>query len=137
MHYMHYKDYIHHDFYVYPPVLLTQYLGHCGHTPCTELYILRIRCITSLAAEKTPSPATGGGGTIWLGGVWGSLLIHGKLREFVLFVSFCLRKTLNIYRYIYSPDICIPTSQPPTAAAYWSTSGHQMQVKSPYGQLWS
>ena len=121
MHYMHYKDYIHHDFYVYPPVLLTQYLGHCGHTPCTELYILRIRCITSLAAEKTPSPATGGGGTIWLGGVWGSLLIyiyiyiytldyqrlivstliHGKLREFVLFVSFCLRKTLNIYRYIY------------------------------------
>ena len=30
-----------------------------------------------------------------------STLIHGKLREFVLFVSFCLRKTLNIYRYRY------------------------------------
>ena len=160
MHYMHYKDYIHHDFYVYPPVLLTQYLGHCGHTPCTELYILRIRCITSLAAEKTPLPCHRGRGNHLAGGGVGvpahiyiyiyiytldyqrlivSTLIHGKLREFVLFVSFCLRKTLNIYRYIYiySPDICIPTSQPPTAAAYWSTSGHQMQVKSPYGQLWS
>ena len=44
MHYMHYKVYIHHDFYVYSPVLLTQYLGHCWHTPCTELYFLRIRC---------------------------------------------------------------------------------------------
>ena len=66
MHYMHYKDYIHHDFYVYSPVLLTQYLGHCSHTPCTELYILRIRCITSSnnrlgCWENPPSPATGGG----------------------------------------------------------------------------
>ena len=122
MHYMHYKDYIHHDFYVYPPVLLTQYLGHCGHTPCTEPYILRIRCITSLAAEKTPLPCHRGRGNHLAGGGVGvpahiyiyiyiytldyqrlivSTLIHGKLREFVLFVSFCLRKTLNIYRYIY------------------------------------
>ena len=50
MHYMHYKDYIHHDFYVYSPVLLTQYLGHCWHS------------------EKTPPPLPQGGGTIWLGG---------------------------------------------------------------------
>ena len=64
MHYMHYKDYIHHDFYVYSPVLLTQYLGHCWHTPCTELYILRI---SAWLLRKPPSPATGGGGTIWLG----------------------------------------------------------------------
>ena len=75
MHYMHYKDYIHHDFYVYSPVLLTQYLGHCWHTPCTELYILRI---SAWLLRKPPSPATAGGGTIWLGegGVWGSLLIY-------------------------------------------------------------
>ena len=67
MHYMHFKDYIQHDFYVYSPVLITQYLGHCWQTPCTELYILRIRCITLLGCwENPPSPATGGG-TIWLG----------------------------------------------------------------------
>ena len=55
---MHHKDYIHHDFYVYSPVLLTQYLGHCWHTPCTELYILRI---SAWLLRKPPSPATGGG----------------------------------------------------------------------------
>ena len=79
MHYMHYKHYIHHDFYAYSPVLLTQYLGHCWHTPCTELYILRIRCVTLLGCwENPPSPATGGGEPSgWGGGgVWGSLLIY-------------------------------------------------------------
>ena len=48
--------------------------------------------------------------------------------------------TRYVYICIYimcSTYICIPTSQPPTAAAYWSKLGHQMQVKSPYGQLWS
>ena len=64
MHYMHYKDYIHHDFYVYSPVLLTQYLGHCWHTPCTELYILRI---SAWLLRKPPLPCHRGGGTIWLG----------------------------------------------------------------------
>ena len=75
MHYMHYKDYIYHDFYVYSPVLLTQYLGHCWHTPCTELYILRI---SAWLLRKPPSPATGGGEPSgWgRGGVWGSLLIY-------------------------------------------------------------
>ena len=74
MHYMHYKDYIHHDFYVYSPVLLTQYLGHCWHTPCTELYILRI---SAWLLRKPPSPATGGGNHLaGGGGVWGSLLIY-------------------------------------------------------------
>ena len=64
MHYMHYKDYIHHDFYVYSPVLLTQYLGHCWHTPCTELYILRI---SAWLLRKPPLPCHRRGGTIWLG----------------------------------------------------------------------
>ena len=50
MHYMHYKDYIHHDFYVYSPVLLTQYLGHCWHS------------------EKTPPPLPQGGGNHLAGG---------------------------------------------------------------------
>ena len=88
MHYMHYKDYIHHDFYVYPPVLLTQYLGHCGHTPCTELYILRIRCITSLAAEKTPLPCHRGRGNHLAGGgvgvpahIYIYLYIHARLSK--------------------------------------------------------
>ena len=44
MHYMHYTDYIHHDFYVYSPATI------------------------GLAAEKTPPPLPQGGGTIWLGG---------------------------------------------------------------------
>ena len=69
MHYMHYKDYILHDFYVYSPVLLTQYLGHCWHTSCTELNIWRIRCITFPGLlRKPPLPCHRGGGTIWLGG---------------------------------------------------------------------
>ena len=59
MHYMHYKDYIHHDFYVYSPVLLTQYRGHCWHTPCTELYILRI---SAWLLRKPPLPCHRGGG---------------------------------------------------------------------------
>ena len=72
MHYMHYKDYIHHDFYVYSPVLLTQYLGHCWHTPCTELYILRIRCITFPGCWETPPPLPQGGGPSgWWGGCGG------------------------------------------------------------------
>ena len=58
MHYMHYKDYIYHDFYVYSPVLLTQYLGHCWHTPCTELYILRI---SAWLLRKPPLPCHRGG----------------------------------------------------------------------------
>ena len=66
MHYMHYKDYIHHDFYVYSPVLLTQYLGHCWHTPCTELYILRI---SAWLLRKPPLPChRGGEPSGWVGG---------------------------------------------------------------------
>ena len=65
MHYMHYKDYIHHDFYVYSPVLLTQYLGHCWHTPCTELYILRI---SAWLLRKPPLPCHRGGGNHLAGG---------------------------------------------------------------------
>ena len=65
MHYMHYKDYIHHDFYVYSPVLLTQYLGHCWHTPCTELYILRI---SAWLLRKPPLPCHGGGNHLAGGG---------------------------------------------------------------------
>ena len=82
MHYMHCKDYIHHDFYVYSPVLLTQYLGHCWHTPCTELYILRI---SAWLLRKPPLPCHRGGVTIWLGegGVWGSLLIYTHIHILV------------------------------------------------------
>ena len=77
MHYMHYKDYILHDFYVYSPVLLTQYLGHCWHTSCTELNIWRIRCITFPGLlRKPPLPCHRGGNHLAGGGVWGSLLIY-------------------------------------------------------------
>ena len=59
------KDYIHHDFYVYSPVLLTQYLGHCWHTPCTELYILRI---SAWLLRKPPLPCHRGGNHLAGGG---------------------------------------------------------------------
>ena len=83
MHYMHYKDYIHHDFYVYSPVLLTQYRGHCWHTPCTELYILRI---SAWLLRKPPLPCHRGGGepSGW-GGVCGGPCsyihppVHGRM----------------------------------------------------------
>ena len=105
---MHYKDYIHHDFYVYSPVLLTQYLGHCWHTPCTELYILRI---SAWLLRKPPLPCHRGGGTIWLGegGVWGSLLIytlytHKYTYEYMDFIGFnSPRGDLGIRGGVLSP----------------------------------
>ena len=62
MHYMHYKDYIHHDFYVYSPATI------------------------GLAAEKTPPPLPQGGGTIWLGGGVG-VPAHLYIRLLKYFIS--------------------------------------------------
>ena len=95
MHYMHYKDYIHHDFYVYSPVLLTQYLGHCWHTPCTELYILRI---SAWLLRKPPLPCHRGGGepSGWgRGGVWGSLLIY----IYMYYVIYYLRARHGLFHH--------------------------------------
>ena len=108
---MHYKDYIHHDFYVYSPVLLTQYLGHCWHTPCTELYILGIRWLAAekigLAAEKTPLPCYRGGNHLAGGGLWGSLLIYIYIYVYIIYIY-----TYIIYIYIIYPNVQGPGQAP-------------------------
>ena len=96
MHYMHYKDYIHHDFYVYSPVLLTQYLGHCWHTPCTELYILRI---SAWLLRKPPLPCHRGGEPSGWGGVWGSLLIYTYVRYTLVVTQGVVTKKFTNFRY--------------------------------------
>ena len=95
MHYMHYKDYIHHDFYVYSPVLLTQYLGHCWHTPCTELYILRI---SAWLLRKPPSPATGGGNHLagGGGGVGVPARIYIYIYKYLLYLTIVYESTYNL-----------------------------------------
>ena len=114
MHYMHYKDYIHHDFYVYSPVLLTQCLGHCWHTPCTELYILRIRCNNRLGCwENPPSPATGGGEPSG----WGRGGCGGPCSYIHIYIHIYIYTRKYIYMHIYIRHLAQAT-----AAKRWRAS---------------
>ena len=120
---MHYKDYIHHDFYVYSPVLLTQYLGHCWHTPWTELYILRI---SAWLLRKPPLPCHRRGGTIWLGeggGVGVPAHIYSQLEYSPLaFSKLCSCFGLSSCRSMAQADkeaVVEPTEMESEASATW------------------
>ena len=99
---MHYKDYIHHDFYVYSPVLLTQYLRHCWHTPCTELYPPPTPKQLAWLLRKPPLPCHRGGGTIWLGGGWGGpcSYIYPEMGKPFLGLGYTVTMVFQIWVYL-------------------------------------